>query len=139
MFHHPSDATWRDLALGAKSGQAAVNADPVLQQKMSAIDDTEGDTSSLRLIGQEEYISYEVLVGQHLLRTQLTMMVAPTQSDIAAELHSRLLENEVINADYYLTITGGGEVIQISAKAVEAVPAGGWITSELIHLNLQIW
>lgn len=112
-FVSDADATKEEIKNGLK---AAVNADLVLQQKMSAIDDTEGDTSSLRLIGQEEYISYEVLVGQHLLRTPLTMMVAPTQSDIAAELHSRLLENEVINADYYLTITGGGEVIQISAK-----------------------
>ena len=95
--------------------RAAINANVVLQQKMSAIVDPD-DTSALRLIGQEQNIGYEVLVGANLLDTPITVLVPPTQSEIAAILHQKLLENAIISDLAYLTITDGGESIQVSVK-----------------------
>jgi len=95
--------------------KVAINADVVLQQKMGAIDDPE-DVNSLRLVGKEKNVAYEVLAGENLLNTPITVLVAPTQSEIAAILHQKLLENPVINALAYITIVDGGESIQVVVK-----------------------
>jgi len=95
--------------------KTAINASVVLQQKMGAIDDPE-DPNSLRLVGKEKNVSYEVLAGENLLDTPITVLVSPTKSEIAAILHEKLLENEIINDLAYITIVDGGESIEISVK-----------------------
>lgn len=93
-----------------------INADLVLQQKMTAVNDPEGDIASLHLIGQTENTAYEVLPGENLLNTPQTALTPPTQKEIAAALQQQLLANTVINDLVTVTLENGGESIIITIK-----------------------
>lgn len=93
-----------------------INADVVLQQKMSAVDSPEGDITSLHLVGQTENTAYEVLPGENLLNTPLTVLTPPTQKEIAEKLQEQLLANPVINDLVTVNLRAGGESIIITEK-----------------------
>lgn len=93
-----------------------INADLVLQQKMSAVDEPGGDTSSLHLIGQNDNTAYEVIVGENVQNTPQTTLVPPTQSEIAAALQAALLANATINDEFTVVLSNGGESLIITIK-----------------------
>lgn len=99
-------ATAEDEEAVKNALKIAVNADLVLQQKMTAIDDPD-DTSSLILTGETKNISYEIIPGVDLIDTPLPVEQTPTKAEIAAILQTKLIENTVINA--LLTVTLSGE------------------------------
>ncbi len=93
--------------------KVAINADAVLQQKMGAIDDPD-DVNSLRLVGKDQNTAYEVLPGENILNTPITVLVPPTQKELAAILQGLLLANEIIND--LVTVILEGENLIITEK-----------------------